>query len=89
MIVMIPKSLFCHGIRQLAVRQRCLLQAGIHAGLIQRQWIKGCKHTDIRQNRSIVLEVAVTVRERYPLPEKYGNSVCRPRQPSHILPCGS
>ena len=62
MIMMIAKSLFCHGIRQLAVRQRCLLQAGIHTGLIQRQGIKGCKHTDIGQNRSIVFAVAVTVR---------------------------
>ena len=62
MIMVITKALFCHGIRQLAVRQRCLLQAGIHTGLIQRQRIEGGEHTDIGQDGYIILPVAVTVR---------------------------
>ena len=38
------------------------LEAGIEACPIQCQRIEGCEHTDVGNDRSIVLRVAVTVR---------------------------
>ena len=61
-ITPIRKARLAQVVPELAVRQRRALQARIHACLIQRQRIKGGKHADIRQDRRVVLAVAVAVR---------------------------
>ncbi len=47
---------------QLAVGEGRCLFTEIHAGLIQCHRIKGSQHADVRQDRGVVLAVAVTVR---------------------------
>ena len=70
-VVAVPAGL-CKVLAQLAVRQRLCIQAGIGAGLIQRHRIKGCKDADIRQDGSIVLAVAVVIRDALSEMERAG-----------------
>ncbi len=53
---------FCQMFSKLAVLDRSCFQTGICAGLIQSNRVEACKHSDIRQDRRIVLAMAVTVR---------------------------
>ena len=62
MVVMVMPLRIRQVIAQLAVPDRIRLQAQICARLIQRHRIEGRQHADIRQDRRIVLTVAVTVR---------------------------
>ena len=62
MIVMIAEIFAAHPVRELAVRQRITFQAGVHTRLVEGQRIKRCEHADIRQDRRIVLRMAVAVR---------------------------
>ena len=61
-VVMPVEAGICQVVAELASRQGRGGQTGIHAGLIQGQGIKGSKHADIGQNRSVILPVTVTVR---------------------------
>ena len=61
-VVMVVPFRVSQMIPQLAVANRLRLLAQIHAGLIQRNGIKGCQHSDIWKDWSIVLAMAVTVR---------------------------
>ena len=59
-VVAVPARL-CKVRAQLAVGQRGGVQAGVHAGLVQRHSVKRRKDADIRQDGCIVLAVAVAV----------------------------
>ena len=61
-IAPIGKARLLQIIGKLAVRHRVRRQAGIHARLIQRKRVKRRKHADIRQNRRIILSMAIAVR---------------------------
>ena len=54
-VMMMMPSLFTQIIGQLAVRHRVSFKTCVRTGLIQRYGIEGGKHTDIRQNRCVVL----------------------------------
>ena len=60
-MMMVPVRLF-QMVCQLAVRQGICLQAQIRTGLIQRHCVKGGQHAQARQNRRVVLSMAVAVR---------------------------
>lgn len=62
MIVVITEMFRRHPIRKLTVRKRSHFQTGIHTGLIQRERIKRCKHSDIREDRRIIFRMTVAVR---------------------------
>ena len=55
-------SRLCKMLAKLTVFDRSCLQAGIGTRLIKSNRVETCKHSDIRQDRSIVLTMAVTVR---------------------------
>lgn len=62
MVVMVAEATARHLLRQLGVGQRGLPQAGICAGLIQRQRIRGSKHPDIRKDRHVISRMTVADR---------------------------
>ena len=62
MIVVADPAGFCQIFAELAVGDRSCLQAGISTGLIQRDRVKACEHSDIRQDRRVIFTVTVTVR---------------------------
>ena len=49
-------------ISKLTVGHRFSSQAGIYTSLIQCQWVKRCKHTNIWKDRGIIFTVTVTIR---------------------------
>ena len=51
-----------HTVIKKASRKRILCIACVHAGLIQRNRVEACEHSDIRKDRHIVFTVAVAVR---------------------------
>ena len=55
-------SLFGQMLAKLTVLNRLSAQAGVCTCLVQRNRIKACEHSDIRQDRRVILSVAVTVR---------------------------
>ena len=49
-------------VAELAVLERSLLQAEVHAGLVQGKRVEGTEHSDIRYDRGVVFLMAVAVR---------------------------
>lgn len=62
MVVMVAETAARHLVCQLRIRKRGLPQAGIRAGLIQRQRIRGSKHPDIRKDRHVISRMTVADR---------------------------
>lgn len=62
MIVVAVPSRLCKVLAKLTVFNRSCLQAGIGTRLVKSNRVEACKHSDIRQDRSIVLPMTVTVR---------------------------
>ena len=62
MIVVAMPSRLCKVLAKLTVFDRSCLQAGIGTRLVKGNRVETCKHSDIRQDRCIVLTMAVTVR---------------------------
>ena len=62
MVVVTVPSRLCKVLAKLTVFDRSCLQAGIGTRLVKSNRVEACKHSDIRQDRSIVLPMTVTVR---------------------------
>ena len=62
MIVVVTEAILMHTVIKKASRKRILCIACVHAGLIQRNRVEACEHSDIRKDRHIVFTVAVAVR---------------------------
>lgn len=62
MIVVVAETILMHPIVEKTSRQRILSVAGVHTCLVKSHWIEACEHSDIRQDRHVILSVAVTVR---------------------------
>ena len=62
MVMMVMKVWFVHFVIELAAWHRGSGQTGIHAGLVECQRILGYEHADVREDRSIVFGMAITVR---------------------------
>ena len=60
-IVMIVEVGLGHFVRNLAIRQGCLLKASVGAGLVKGERIERCEHAYVRNDGCIVACVAVTV----------------------------
>ncbi len=62
MIVVVAETILMHPIIEKTSRQRILSVAGVHTCLVKSHRIEACEHSDIRQDRHVILSVAVTVR---------------------------
>lgn len=65
-VLIIHKVISKHIVAKEAVGQRAVFKAGIHTGLVQRNRVKGGKHTHVRQNGNVVCSVAVTLGRNVP-----------------------